>query len=105
MVSMEEIANCEFFPPEDLIEEEEMEERRKRLAREMQKLSHQEQEAIKIVIMENKRYKEAAEELHISINTLKTYLSRGLKHLRREYKLTCFFILLSLSATICQLAA
>ncbi len=105
MVSMEEIANCEFFPPEDLIEEEEMEERRKRLAREMQKLSHQEQEAIKIVIMENKRYKEAAEELHISINTLKTYLSRGLKHLRREYKLTCFLILLSLSATICQLAA
>ena len=104
MVSMEEIANCEFFPPEDLAEEE-MEERRKRLVREMQKLSHQEQEAIKTVIMESKRYKEAAEELHISINTLKTYLSRGLKHLRREYKLTSLFIFLSLSAAVCRLFA
>ena len=103
MVSMEEIANREFLPPEDLAEEEEMEERRKRLAREMQKLSRQEQEAIKTVIMESKRYKEAAEELHISINTLKTYLSRGLKHLRREYKLTCLSLLLCLSATICHL--
>ncbi len=102
MVSMEEIANIEFLPPEELTDEEEIEERKTQLLREVQKLSRQEQEAIKAVIMESKRYKEAAEELHISINTLKTYLSRGLKHLRKEYKLTSFGIILSLITAICQ---
>lgn len=102
MVSMEEIANIEFLPPEELTDEEEIEERKTQLLREVQKLSRQEQEAIKAVIMESKRYKEAAEELHISINTLKTYLSRGLKHLRKEYKLTSFGIILSLITAIFQ---
>lgn len=102
MVSMEEIANIEFLPPEELTDEEEIEERKTQLLREVQKLSRQEQEAIKAVIMESKRYKEAAEELHISINTLKTYLSRGLKHLRKEYKLTSFGIILSLITAIYQ---
>lgn len=43
------------------------------------------------VIMENKKYKEAAEELHISVNTLKTHLTRALKQLRKEYNLHSLF--------------
>ena len=35
------------------------------------KLPRQELQVVRAVIMENKKYKEAAEELHISVNTLK----------------------------------
>ena len=46
---------------------------------------------MKAVILENKKYKEAAEELNISVNTLKTYLSRALKKLRKDNNLMNFF--------------
>lgn len=46
---------------------------------------------VRAVIMENKKYKEAAEELHISVNTLKTHLTRALKQLRKEYNLHSLF--------------
>lgn len=48
----------------------------------MQKLSPQEREVVRNIILENKKYKEAARELHISVNTLKTYLARAMKRLR-----------------------
>lgn len=48
----------------------------------MQKLSSQEREVIKHVFLENKKYKETAQELHISVNTVKTYLTRAMRHLR-----------------------
>ena len=35
------------------------------------------------IVLEDKKYKEVAEELHISVNTVKTHLSRALKMLRR----------------------
>ncbi|GAE84688.1 RNA polymerase sigma factor [Bacteroides reticulotermitis] len=53
----------------------------------LDELPEQERKALYRVVIENKRYKEAAEELHISVNTLKSYLSRALKRLRKNDKL------------------
>ena len=73
------------------MEEQEQEERNKLLLEKLQKLPHQELQVVRAVIMENKKYKEAAEELHISVNTLKTHLTRALKQLRKEYNLHSLF--------------
>ena len=46
-------------------------------------MPEQEYNVLVKIILEDKKYKEVAEELHISINTVKTHLSRALKMLRR----------------------
>ncbi len=40
---------------------------------------------IHAVVIERKRYKEAAEQLEVSVNTVKTLLENGLKQLRRQF--------------------
>ena len=47
------------------------------------------------VVVEGKKYKETAEELGVSVNTVKTLLSGGLKQLRQQFSdaLLLFFIL------------
>ena len=91
MLSMEELSGLDMSIPEESIDEEEQEERNKLLLEKLQKLPHQELQVVRAVIMENKKYKEAAEELHISVNTLKTHLTRALKQLRKEYNLHSLF--------------
>lgn len=49
----------------------------------IKKLPEQEYNVLVKIILEDKKYKEVAEELHISVNTVKTHLSRALKMLRR----------------------
>lgn len=90
-VSMEEIAGFEVEIPNEEINEEEWMERGRQLLEELEKLPQQELLAVKTVILENKKYKEAAEELNISINTLKTHLSRALSKLRKKCNLMLFF--------------
>lgn len=65
----------------------EREAKEKELKKALDELPEQERKALYRVVIENKRYKEAAEELHISVNTLKSYLSRALKRLRKNDKL------------------
>ncbi len=48
------------------------------------KLSVKEYDALKSVIIDEKTYAEAAKELNISINTLKTYLKRAFKKLKKS---------------------
>lgn len=91
MLSMEELSGIDMAIPEDSADEEEREERSKALLVKLEKLPPQELQVVKAVIMENKKYKEAAEELRISVNTLKTHLARALKQLRRDYNLTSLF--------------
>lgn len=47
------------------------------------------------IVVEGKKYKETAEELGVSVNTVKTLLSGGLKQLRQQFpdSLLLFFIL------------
>ena len=91
MLSMEELSGLDMSIPEESIDEEEQEERNKLLLEKLQKLPRQELQVVRAVIMENKKYKEAAEELHISVNTLKTHLTRALRQLRKEYNLHSLF--------------
>ena len=91
MLCMEELSGIDMGIPEESIDEEEQEERNKLLLEKLQKLPRQELQVVRAVIMENKKYKEAAEELHISVNTLKTHLTRALRQLRKEYNLHSLF--------------
>ena len=77
----------EYFYACEEMDESERESKEKELKKALDELPEQERNALYRVVIENKKYKEAAEELHISINTLKTYLSRALKRLRKNEKL------------------
>ena len=63
----------------------------KELMLKLEKLPKQEIAAIKAVILENKKCVEAALELGMSVNTLKTHLARALKKLRKDYHLSFLF--------------
>lgn len=64
------------------LDEAEIEEQRQRLHYHLQQLSPQEYKVLIEIVVHNKKYKEVAEELGISVNTVKTHLSRALKYLR-----------------------
>lgn len=66
---------------------DELEQREKRLFRLHEKLlllPQKQQEILKKCFIEGKGYKDVAEEFGISLNTVKTHLSRALKFLREE---------------------
>lgn len=88
---MEDISGMQVEIPDEGYDREELSEQEKKLMADLEKLPQQEILAVKAVILENKKYKEAAEELNISVNTLKTYLSRALKKLRKDNNLMNFF--------------
>lgn len=90
-MSMEDISGMQVEIPDEGYDREELSEQEKKLMADLEKLPQQEILAVKAVILENKKYKEAAEELNISVNTLKTYLSRALKKLRKDNNLMNFF--------------
>lgn len=81
---MEELSDSEINIVDSLQDEEELREKEKKAMEALEALPKQELAVVKAIILENKKYKEAAEELQISINTLKTHLSRALKHLRQN---------------------
>lgn len=94
LISMEELSDNEFNVTDDFYEEDELHELEKQLMQELQKLPPQELAVVKAIVLENKRYKEAAEELNISVNTVKTHLSRAMKELRKQNKLPMLITLL-----------
>ena len=61
-----------------------IEEREERLREKMKALPGKQREAIEKCMMEGKTYQGAAEEMDISVNSLKTHLARGLAFLRAE---------------------
>ena len=69
------------------LEENEREQKEKELEKALAALPEQEKKALYGVVIENKSYKAVASELHISVNTLKTYLARAMKKLRKNEKL------------------
>lgn len=70
MLSMEELSGIDMGIPEESIDEEEQEERNKLLL-ENYKITSSGITSGESCHYGNKKYKEAAEELHISVNTLK----------------------------------
>lgn len=65
---------------------EEHEEELTQLEEAFEKLPQQRKEALMRVYLEEKKYQEAADEIGISLNTLKTHLKIGLKNLREKLK-------------------
>jgi RNA polymerase sigma-70 factor (ECF subfamily) len=88
---MEDIEEYSYLPMEEDIDEEELAREKEKLHRLLQQLAPQEYRVLMSIIVENKKYKEVAEELHISVNTVKTHLSRALKFLRTQQALRTFF--------------
>lgn len=66
----------------------------KLLLNEIDNLPPQSKKVFKAIILDDMKYKDAAELLGISINTVKTHLSRTLKHLRRFHKVIILMLLL-----------
>lgn len=85
---LEELA-CSSEPTFD---EEELIDRRKKLHACLQQLSPQEYKVLVAIVLENKKYKEVAEELNISVNSVKTYFARALKFLRTQKLLSILFL-------------
>lgn len=50
----------------------------------IQKLPGQTREVVNCILMRDMKYQEAADELHISLNTVKTLLKNGMRYLREE---------------------
>lgn len=68
-------------------EAEQMDDSAVRLIREaMQKLPEKTRRVVECVMLQEKMYKEAADELGVSINTVKTLLKQGMKELRESLK-------------------
>ena len=80
---------------EEEISEEELSLQYERLYRIIGQLSPQERTVLNAIVVENKRYKEVAEEMNISVNTVKTYFARALRTLRKELPLSILLILVS----------
>ena len=59
-----------------------MEEERERLYAEIEKLPEQCRKVFEAVVLKDMRYKEAAVQLDLSVNTVKTHLARAMKQLR-----------------------
>jgi RNA polymerase sigma-70 factor (ECF subfamily) len=89
--TMEDIEEFSYLPMEEDIDEEELIREKEKLHHILQQLPPQEYRVLMNIIVENKKYKEVAEELHISVNTVKTHLSRALKFLRTQQVLKTFF--------------
>lgn len=84
-VSLNEFGD-EKLPSVDLpTDGDEIELLKEKLVKALKELTPQELNAVRKVYLENKKYRVAAEEMEISLNTLKTYLSRALSRLRGEF--------------------
>lgn len=72
------------FTIEEVPEEGWLTDRLENMYREIEKLPLRTRQIFKAVVLENKKYKEVAETEHISVNTVKTLLSRALSTLRNN---------------------
>ena len=80
LVEIEEDAYITDFEPN----ETEIEEQVRRLKQYLKELTPKEYKVLMEIVVHNKKYKEVAEELGLSVNTIKTHLSRALKFLRSK---------------------
>lgn len=90
--SLNELEELSYSPIEHIFDEEELITCRKKLHACLQQLSPQEYKVLIAIVIENKKYKEVAEELGISVNSVKTYFARALKFLRTQKLLNILFL-------------
>lgn len=85
--------SLDFLSETDQKQQEDLAQKEQKVTEALRKLSAQELHAVTSVLMEEKKYVDAAAELNISVNTLKTYLKRAVKKLKESLVLSFFFFL------------
>lgn len=83
----EELEERSCFLPDECAEDD-VRESHRHLHEAFRRLSPQEARALRSVVLEGKSYKEVAAEMGVSVNTVKTYLARGMKFLRTQLVFT-----------------
>lgn len=82
---------------EDLLEDKytpgALEEEKERLYAEIEKLPEQCRRVFEAVILKDMKYKDAAEHLDLSVNTVKTHLARAMKQLRSSLNIILFLMM------------
>lgn len=87
VVSMNEQGLSRFF--QEVADDREADVYEKRLVRMKEKLAdlpEKQREVLLKCFVEGKKYKQAADEMNISVNSVKTHISRGLQYLRGELR-------------------
>ena len=78
---------------EEKVDLDSIEEEKKKLYKEVEALPEKSKEVFKSIVLENMKYKEVAENLGISVNTVKTHYSRALKQLRNSLDVIIMILL------------
>jgi len=81
---LQDVEEQSYTPIDDAYDEEDIENRYERLHKSLDKLSTQEYKVLTEIVLNGKKYKEVADDLNISVNTVKTHLGRALKALRKD---------------------
>jgi len=89
----EEIENLSYKIIEEKFESQDLEVRKERLYSEIELLPLQSKKVFEAIIFEKLKYAEVAEELNISVNTVKTHYSRALKQLRNSMDILIMIML------------
>lgn len=78
---------------EEHLDMEFLEQEKKKLYKEIEALPLKSKEVFKAIVLENKKYKDVALELGVSVNTVKTHYSRALKQLRNSLDVIIMLLL------------
>lgn len=78
---------------EDFRSKEEIFERNRILMEAVENLPERTREVFKVVVFNNLKYKEAAEELNISVNTVKSNLARAYRHLKDSLNILVVYLM------------
>lgn len=70
-----------------------IEDEKRKLYKEVEALPEKGREVFKAIVLQNMKYKEVAEQLGISVNTVKTHYSRALKQLRSSLDIIIMLLL------------
>ena len=92
------------YAPLDLLKQEIIEEETflfdekiiEEIKEELEQMPRQTRKIISLIFIQNMKYQEVADEMNISINTVKTLLRNGIKHLRNHFfehfAILCFYL-------------
>lgn len=78
---------------EEKVDSAHIEEEKEKLYKEVEALPEKSKEVFKAIVLGNMKYKEVAENLGISVNTVKTHYSRALKQLRNSLDIIIMILL------------
>lgn len=79
---LDELEHSSYADWEEGLTDEELARKRRKLELSLQKLSPNEYEVLMQIIVNDRKYKDVADDMNVSVNTVKIHLKRALKKLR-----------------------